>query len=192
MSPRISERTHIWVRFSGTAGVSAANPTIGADEYRWGEVVPGSESRYGCQVHTYVFEILNDSATHLAWWPTDPGQATVALTAVGTQSTVFPPPVVSTGTAGVGGPALSVGPVPAGGSVRIALALPTGGEGTLGVYDVAGRLVRVLTRGRVEAGRHESSWDGRDSQGTRVGPGVYLVRFSGFEMSLTRRVVWLR
>mgnify|MGYP003694209409 CR=1 FL=1 len=46
----------------------------------------------------------------------------------------------------------------------------------LGIYDLAGRLVRELTQGERDAGRHQVSWDGTDGSGGRVGPGVFFLR----------------
>ncbi len=46
----------------------------------------------------------------------------------------------------------------------------------LGVYDVAGRLARTLWAGPMPAGRHLVTWDLRDADGNRVGPGTYFAR----------------
>jgi flagellar hook assembly protein FlgD len=44
------------------------------------------------------------------------------------------------------------------------------------VYDVAGRLVRMLHRGPLPAGTISLVWDGHDRFGHRVAAGVYLFR----------------
>jgi len=44
------------------------------------------------------------------------------------------------------------------------------------IHDVAGRRVRLLHRGTLEAGLQEVPWDGRDSAGDPVASGVYFVR----------------
>lgn len=45
------------------------------------------------------------------------------------------------------------------------------------VHDLAGRLVRVLYEGAEANGRYEDkTWDGRDTQGRLVAPGIYIVR----------------
>jgi flagellar hook assembly protein FlgD len=46
----------------------------------------------------------------------------------------------------------------------------------IGVYDVAGRLVRQLIDAPVEAGHHALVWDGRGRNGTVLGSGIYFVR----------------
>ena len=44
------------------------------------------------------------------------------------------------------------------------------------VYDLSGRLVRVLLDGPMPVGRHTVSWRGADRSGATVPPGIYLLR----------------
>lgn len=76
--------------------------------------------------------------------------------------------------------------------VTIALGLRRPSMVALGVYDVAGRLVRQVHRGAMQAGTHERTWDGRDERGTEVAGGVYLVRLGTDDTSLTRKVILSR
>jgi hypothetical protein len=62
----------------------------------------------------------------------------------------------------------------------------------LEVFDVAGRKVRTLENSRMEAGRHESSWDGSDDGGLRVSGGVYFYRLTADGMKESRRMVLAR
>jgi len=57
------------------------------------------------------------------------------------------------------------------------------------LHNVAGRLVRVLESGAKPAGRHVTTWNGTDTRGVPVPPGVYYAKFrvGGFEK--TTRVV---
>jgi hypothetical protein len=66
-------------------------------------------------------------------------------------------------------------------STKIAFALPRPSPVTLGVYDVAGRLVRD----------HTVSWNGRDDAGMRVAGGTYFVKLTAGDLSQTRKVVFL-
>ena len=67
------------------------------------------------------------------------------------------------------------------------------GIGSVRVYDVKGRLVRiVLTDEVLHPGEHTLGWDGKDETGTKVSPGVYYCRLQIGERSLTRRVILLR
>ena len=59
----------------------------------------------------------------------------------------------------------------------IPLEVPASGQPVqLTVYNVLGQPVRQLVEGRLSAGSHVVSWDGRDEGGQVVSPGVYLVR----------------
>jgi hypothetical protein len=49
-------------------------------------------------------------------------------------------------------------------------------EVTLSVYDLNGRLVRVLQHGAMPAGSHSVIWDGRNDKGATVPSGIYLCR----------------
>ncbi|MFN8177215.1 MAG: FG-GAP-like repeat-containing protein [bacterium] len=62
----------------------------------------------------------------------------------------------------------------------------------LAVYDVAGRLVRALLDGSAGAGETRVLWDGRDSRGRVVAPGVYFVRLFSPAERLVARVVRVR
>jgi hypothetical protein len=46
----------------------------------------------------------------------------------------------------------------------------------IGVYDIAGRQMRVLAEGVQSVGRHSVTWDGRDGSGAQVRKGMYFVR----------------
>jgi hypothetical protein len=70
--------------------------------------------------------------------------------------------------------------------------LPAAGQVRLAIYDLAGRLVRVLVEGEIPAGSHEAVWDGRDSTGRSAPSGSYLARLvaggkvEGVRLSLVR------
>jgi flagellar hook assembly protein FlgD len=62
-------------------------------------------------------------------------------------------------------------------STRISFDLPRPERVTLKIYDLTGRLVRVLVdEDSLPAGRHEATWQGRDDHGRKVAAGVYLYR----------------
>ena len=86
-------------------------------------------------------------------------------------------------------PELCVLANPARGSTRLALSLPAASHVDLEVYDITGRLVSRLLSGKVTAGRHHMSWDGRDTLGRRVAPGAYIVRFNTPDRSESKKVV---
>ena len=90
-----------------------------------------------------------------------------------------------------GGPAASLTHVtsPFSGSARIDFNLAVPGRVTLAVYDVAGRLVRKVDAGRLEAGAHSLHWDGTDAGGRRMSSGVYFVSLTAGRESLSAKTV---
>jgi flagellar hook assembly protein FlgD len=71
----------------------------------------------------------------------------------------------------------------------IAFDLPRAGRVEIGVYDVAGRLVRSLHSGPLAAGPHRLAWDGT---GARPGSGVYFIRLEGGSEQAVEKVVRVR
>ncbi len=83
------------------------------------------------------------------------------------------------GTGVEGGPvdsavSLSCRPNPFRQRTTVTFALPARSLSSVRVYDVAGRLVRTLVEGHLDAGPHEIVWDGTDDAGRRVASGVYF------------------
>lgn len=58
----------------------------------------------------------------------------------------------------------------------VGFALPRDTRARLALYDVSGRLVRVLVDEALSAGAHEVAWDGRDAAGREAASGVYVAR----------------
>jgi len=61
----------------------------------------------------------------------------------------------------------------------------------IGVYNVAGRLVKSLVKTTQPAGRHTASWTGTDENGSRVAAGVYFVRVRLGAETQQHRVIFL-
>ena len=70
--------------------------------------------------------------------------------------------------------------------------LPWREQVRLVVFDVSGRLVRVLTDGAMEPGRKSVTWNGRDSQRNLVASGVYFYRLVAGDFVQTKKMVLLR
>jgi len=78
-------------------------------------------------------------------------------------------------------------PNPARGEINTAIVAARPSNVQLAVLDLAGRRVATLFEGRV-LGRHAVLWDARDARGTKVPPGVYLLRLGDGRTIQTRRV----
>lgn len=73
---------------------------------------------------------------------------------------------------------------------KIAYTLPVTTDVELGVFDVTGREVATLAKGRLPAGSYQSAWAGKDASGKRVGAGVYFYRLkAGNEVRTTRTIL---
>jgi len=59
----------------------------------------------------------------------------------------------------------------------------------LRVYDVTGRLIRVVEKASKPAGGHTAVWDGLDDAGRRAARGTYFIRLTAGETTQTRKVV---
>jgi hypothetical protein len=76
-----------------------------------------------------------------------------------------------------------------GGMATVRFDLPRATALRLGVFDVGGRLVRMLVDGRMEAGSHHRSWNGSDAHGARSGSGVYFVVLRAGGERISRRLL---
>jgi len=63
---------------------------------------------------------------------------------------------------------------------------------SLRIYDVAGRLVRVLVDESRDAGRYVEEWNGRDDGGRAVASGIYFYSIEAGSFERTRKMVLLR
>jgi hypothetical protein len=63
---------------------------------------------------------------------------------------------------------------------------------SLEIRDVKGQLIWLRQWSRLDAGRHQVSWDGRDSNGTALPSGVYFYRLIGAQQSLSQRMTLIR
>ncbi|MFQ5630836.1 MAG: FlgD immunoglobulin-like domain containing protein, partial [bacterium] len=63
---------------------------------------------------------------------------------------------------------------------------------TVKIYDLLGRLVRVLFAAEVLPGRYEVTWDGMDNLQRPMPSGVYIYRLEAGAVTLSRSMVLLR
>ncbi len=75
----------------------------------------------------------------------------------------------------------------------IGFRLPEAAVVSLGVYDLAGRLIRSIVKDEVtQEGFHTVVWDGRDAGGLPAASGVYFYRLDVGEFSETKRMVLIK
>jgi hypothetical protein len=102
---------------------------------------------------------------------------------------LYPTGVEEPTTASALGPMLRVAPNPAVTSAEIHYRAMDNRPVRLAVYDVRGRLVKLLTTRAQTPGDHALVWDGTGSNGARVAPGVYLCRLESGGTQVTTRLV---
>ncbi len=75
---------------------------------------------------------------------------------------------------------------------RVSFSLKQKGHVSMRVYDVSGRLVRVLVDEVREAGAYEVVWDGANDRGSATASGIYFCRMEADEYQRTVKMVLLR
>ena len=85
--------------------------------------------------------------------------------------------------------ALASHPNPTHGPLTVNFDLETEENVVLALYDVSGREVRTLAKGRFAAGPNRVAWDGKDDRGRVAPPGVYLARLKGSRTTASQTVV---
>ena len=77
-------------------------------------------------------------------------------------------------------------------STTIEYSLARKSKVTIKIYDVNGKLIRVLVNGIKSAGRHLVVWDGRDKNGRKVESGVYFYKIKTPDFTDMKKMVLLR
>jgi flagellar hook capping protein FlgD len=83
---------------------------------------------------------------------------------------------------------IQAAPNPFASSTAIQFSIPTAGPTEVMAYDVAGRLVRRLHQGALNAGAHAIDWDGRDEAGRDVRSGIYFIRIRSGVTTISTKV----
>jgi len=83
-------------------------------------------------------------------------------------------------------------PNPFNATTRIRFDLPTSGSARLAIYDLAGRLVRVLLDEALPAGAYEETWDGRGNGGEEAASGIYFAELRSGSTTETVRLHLIR
>jgi hypothetical protein len=77
-------------------------------------------------------------------------------------------------------------------TTKVAYDIPKDGKIELVIFDINGRLVRVLDISNIRAGHHEVEWDAKDNSGNGVSAGVYFVRFTSETYYDTKKILLLK
>jgi hypothetical protein len=154
--------------------------TVNADTFlEYHSLVPGQ---------TYFWKVLAKNISGDSLWSSDTNAFFVSHTATSVEKKKTSPQIFLT---------ISNYPNPFNPTTTISFALPKEGFVTLKIYDITGRLVRVLVQEHKLAGQHSILWDGLDDAGQKVAAGVYLYRIefvdaAGEKMVLSRKMSLLK
>ena len=74
---------------------------------------------------------------------------------------------------------------------HIAVALPKASHVTLELYNIVGQKIHTILDGSMEAGYHLITWDGKDTYGDRLTPGVYFMRIKAGPYEKVHKLVIL-
>ena len=83
-------------------------------------------------------------------------------------------------------------PNPSRGQTTLSYQLPHTANVNISLYNVAGQLVKRLSNGTQQPGRHIAQWDGRNETGQLAPSGIYMVRCRGGTLSRTLKIVLVR
>lgn len=86
----------------------------------------------------------------------------------------------------------SIYPNPFNPRTTIAFELAETGPIELAIFDLRGRLVRVIEAGLRSTGRHQVTWDGMDNGGRAVPAGTYFCRLNATQGSQIRNLTLVR
>ena len=77
-------------------------------------------------------------------------------------------------------------------STKINYGLSDDGFYSLKVFDIRGKLVRVLFSGEAHKGSYSMTWDGKNNQGLNVPSGVYIYTLESRSGTLSKRMLFLK
>lgn len=183
---------HVWGRGVATVGYSTDGSDSGFDNVNFGIGwcgAVGTITASSCTLRTYVYSLRDSTGAHIAWAPTDAGNVKYAYSVLGELEPTDVRDFAVGDAAGLMPRITSANPQ-SDGRLRVWLPRPAGMR--LEIYDVKGRLVRLVHQGQMAAGGHEFTWDGLTASGRRASSGLYFARLQTDDRVLSHKLVVLR
>lgn len=89
-------------------------------------------------------------------------------------------------------PLITASPNPFNPMTTVSFTLPKEGFTTMTVYNIAGQKVATLVSDDLTSGTHSVVWDGRDTSGTVVASGIYIMRLVSGKHTATAKLALVR
>ncbi len=77
-------------------------------------------------------------------------------------------------------------------STTIEYNIPTSGTVKVQLFDISGRLLRVLEQGDKNKGNYRAVWDGKDNNGHLVASGTYIYTVSFNNSNISKKLLLLK
>ncbi len=77
-------------------------------------------------------------------------------------------------------------------TTTLSFSLAEAGHAKLTIYDISGRLLRVLVNKRLVAGGHDIVWDGKDDRGVSVASGLYFYKLNADNYEASDKMMMLK
>jgi hypothetical protein len=78
------------------------------------------------------------------------------------------------------------------GSTNLSFNLPFSNFVSLKIYDISGRLVKEIIKGKKKAGFYSVKWDGKDEKGKNLSSGIYFYRLHAGDNIDSRKMILLK
>jgi hypothetical protein len=91
-----------------------------------------------------------------------------------------------------GSPVLRIFPCPFAPGSAIQFFLTEAGFVDIGIYNLSGRKIKTLLKGKSAPGSHSVSWNGKDALGRKVAAGLYLVQMQAADRVLREKIVVIK
>ncbi|KPJ70974.1 hypothetical protein AMJ52_09230 [candidate division TA06 bacterium DG_78] len=83
-------------------------------------------------------------------------------------------------------------PTPFINNTNISYSIAKPGHVSLAIYDICGRLVRILVEEKKDAGFYRVSWGGNDNNNRKVANGVYFIKLTSGNFVSVKKVTLVR
>lgn len=182
----------VWVVGDSTIGWSASNHNY---QDGWGQVIPGTARRLGCQMRTYVYEVFDSQHNFHGRYPCQPEEVNLHYRTWCVKDAEQP---------NRGGPKIyadfdddnplqcSAFPNPFNSSSQIMIKIGNDSKVNIEMYDILGRQVRILMDALLSAGQYSVIWDSKNNAGNYCPSGIYYCAVKTEQKSSILRLVLVK